>query len=241
MSYVVLDTDVASRIIKGKLTGPLATKLTGLTWCVTFVTVGELWQWAEARSWGQDTRTLLDQWLARVVVIDSDDDVSRVWGQVAARARRRGRPRPANDSWIAACCLAHGLPLATSTSGLHRARPPRRTPPDHQLRRALRVGAGPLKCGAIGSPSTGAVVAPCDVRRATGTSRAHGGTAPAMRHARPSRPDRFVRRAATPSWSQEGFPAPTTALSCFMRRRAECPSRAEILHHGHATISCLLR
>ena len=26
---------------------------------------------------------------------------------------RRGRPRPMNDSWIAACCLAHGLPLAT--------------------------------------------------------------------------------------------------------------------------------
>jgi predicted nucleic acid-binding protein len=26
---------------------------------------------------------------------------------------RRGRPRPANDMWIAATCLAHGLPLAT--------------------------------------------------------------------------------------------------------------------------------
>jgi predicted nucleic acid-binding protein len=24
-----------------------------------------------------------------------------------------GRARPVNDSWIAACCLAHGLPLAT--------------------------------------------------------------------------------------------------------------------------------
>jgi predicted nucleic acid-binding protein len=28
-------------------------------------------------------------------------------------ALRRGRPRPANDSWIAACCLAHRFPLAT--------------------------------------------------------------------------------------------------------------------------------
>jgi len=25
----------------------------------------------------------------------------------------RGRPRPQNDSWIAACCLAFDLPLAT--------------------------------------------------------------------------------------------------------------------------------
>jgi predicted nucleic acid-binding protein len=52
MPYVVLDTDVASRIIKRQLSGPLAAKLTG-------------------------------------------------------------RPRPVNDTWIAACCLVHGLPLAT--------------------------------------------------------------------------------------------------------------------------------
>jgi predicted nucleic acid-binding protein len=34
-------------------------------------------------------------------------------GQLQARAQRRGRPRPVNDTWIAACCLVHGLPLAT--------------------------------------------------------------------------------------------------------------------------------
>jgi len=46
MRYVVLDTDVASRAIKGTLGDPLAARLTGMTWCVTFVTVGLLWQWA---------------------------------------------------------------------------------------------------------------------------------------------------------------------------------------------------
>jgi hypothetical protein len=39
--------------------------------------------------------------------------VSRMWGRISADATRRGRPRPANDSWIAACCLARELPLAT--------------------------------------------------------------------------------------------------------------------------------
>jgi toxin FitB len=34
-------------------------------------------------------------------------------GRISAEARRRGRPRPANDSWIAACCLAREFPLAT--------------------------------------------------------------------------------------------------------------------------------
>jgi predicted nucleic acid-binding protein len=41
------------------------------------------------------------------------DDVARVWGEISAHATRRGRPRPQNDTWIAACCLAYDLPLAT--------------------------------------------------------------------------------------------------------------------------------
>jgi CTP:molybdopterin cytidylyltransferase MocA len=36
MLYVVLDTDVASRAIKGQLGDPLAARLTGMAWCVTF-------------------------------------------------------------------------------------------------------------------------------------------------------------------------------------------------------------
>lgn len=113
MRYVVLDTDVASRSIRRRLDGPLATKLTGTAWCVTFVAVGELWQWASIRSWGPRTREGLQRWLDRVLVLDSDDTVSRIWGRISADARNSGRPRPANDSWIAACCLAHELPLAT--------------------------------------------------------------------------------------------------------------------------------
>jgi toxin FitB len=113
MRYVVLDTDVASRIIKRQLGAPLAAKLTAVAWCVTFVTVGELWQWATMRSWGRRTREELEDWLSGVVKLDSDPVISREWGRISADARRRGRPRPANDTWIAACCLVHGLPLAT--------------------------------------------------------------------------------------------------------------------------------
>ncbi len=58
---VVLDTDVASRAIKGQLSDPLAARLTGMTWCVTFVAVGELWQWATTRSWGPRTCEELEQ------------------------------------------------------------------------------------------------------------------------------------------------------------------------------------
>lgn len=113
MSFVVLDTDVSSRILRDRLTGPLVARLTNQVWCVTFVTVGELWQWADMRSWGMRSRGDLDRWLDSVVVLPYSAGVARTWGRVSAAANRRGRPRQVNDSWIAACCLARDLPLAT--------------------------------------------------------------------------------------------------------------------------------
>lgn len=113
MRYVVLDTDVASGILRDRLSPALTARITGAVWFVSFVTVGELWQWADARSWGRRSRAELEHFLDRTVAIDSDEVVSREWGRAAAAARARGRPRPANDSWTAACCVARGLPLAT--------------------------------------------------------------------------------------------------------------------------------
>jgi predicted nucleic acid-binding protein len=34
-------------------------------------------------------------------------------GRISAAAIQRGRARPANDTWIAACARTYGLPLAT--------------------------------------------------------------------------------------------------------------------------------
>lgn len=109
---LVVDTDVASDLVLGRRSADVH-RLAGRDLAVTFVTVGELWRWAEARSWGGRPRDQIVDWLDRIAVIDSDGEVSRVWGSLTAYAVRRGRPRPTNDSWIAACCLALGLPLAT--------------------------------------------------------------------------------------------------------------------------------
>jgi toxin FitB len=45
--------------------------------------------------------------------LEYDEAVAIKWGQLQARAQQRGRPRPVNDTWIAACCLVDELPLAT--------------------------------------------------------------------------------------------------------------------------------
>ena len=91
MRYVVLDTEVASRAIKGTHGDPLAARLTGMAWCVTFLTVGELWQWATTRSWGARTREDLELRLGRVVALNSDDATSRTWAGSRRRPGAGGR------------------------------------------------------------------------------------------------------------------------------------------------------
>ena len=113
MDFVVVDTDVASNIHKDRLPGPLATRLVGKTLVVTFVTIGELTQWVELRQWGPHRRAELDGWLDGVLELGYEPQVARTWGRLSAAAIRRGRTRTINDMWIAACCLTHGLPLAT--------------------------------------------------------------------------------------------------------------------------------
>ena len=48
-----------------------------------------------------------------MVVLPGNDPVAVSWGRLSAAAALRGRPRPVNDMWVAACCLTYDLPLAT--------------------------------------------------------------------------------------------------------------------------------
>jgi predicted nucleic acid-binding protein len=113
VTFVVLDTDVVSRMLKQTLPPSLMRQLVGLSPCVTFVTVAELEQWTVLKSWGPARRSQMDRWLDGVPHLGYDDDVSRTWGRLYAGAVRRGRTRPANDTWNAACALVEGLPFAT--------------------------------------------------------------------------------------------------------------------------------
>lgn len=77
------------------------------------MTLGELTKWTVLRDWGPRRMADLASWRRQVVLLPFDEQVAIRWGQLQARAQLRGRPRPVNDSWIAACCLAWDLPLVT--------------------------------------------------------------------------------------------------------------------------------
>jgi toxin FitB len=110
---VVIDTDVASRLMRGNLPADIADRLVGVNPAVTFVTVGELHRGAVHARWGRRRTGELRRWIGRVLVLPADRAVAHRWGEITGRALRAGRPLPANDTWIAACCLTYGVPLAT--------------------------------------------------------------------------------------------------------------------------------
>lgn len=112
MRAIVLDTDVASQSFKRR-PAPILTRPVGFDPIITFVTRAELTKWAEVHGWGPHNWQRLGQRLAGMPTLPGGDAVADVGGVLAAAVSKRGRPRPQNDMWIAACCLTYGLPLAT--------------------------------------------------------------------------------------------------------------------------------
>ncbi len=110
---LVLDTNVVSRLLDPALAAATRERLGDAAPTVTFVTVGELARAAEHARWEPRRRAELIAVLARLPVIPGDVDVARRWGAITGALLRAGRPLSVNDSWIAACCLRHGVPLMT--------------------------------------------------------------------------------------------------------------------------------
>jgi predicted nucleic acid-binding protein len=99
VALIVLDTDVVSLHRAGRLPVGFARQVAKNDLSVTFATAGELWKGAVAKRWGDARRGGLDLWLAVTTIIPAGLAVARVLGSITTAARRRGRPRPVNDSW----------------------------------------------------------------------------------------------------------------------------------------------
>lgn len=139
MALLVVDTNVISLLIK--LKGGHAKKdkvkaewyldrIQGQDLVRAFPTEGELLHWlactqpgARKQLYEQGVREILDQ----TGLIDGTPEVSRQWARIAAEGRAQGRVHihdrghqyreaQLNDTWIAACALAHGLPLVSDNA-----------------------------------------------------------------------------------------------------------------------------
>lgn len=80
---------------------------------VSLTTVGELAFGAYRSTRVEHNLQRLEDFLGRVVVLPFDRNTADELGRVANELRRKGRPIPANDMWIAAQARQYGLTLVT--------------------------------------------------------------------------------------------------------------------------------
>jgi len=111
MRDVVIDTDTASLLQRRQAPPWVLRQLVDARIWLTFITVGELANWAVLRQWDEGRSGRLDAWTARRPVIPYDARIAGLWGELAGRAQLRGRPRLQSQTWIAACCLRYQVPL----------------------------------------------------------------------------------------------------------------------------------
>lgn len=115
MNILLLDTDVVSFLLKGDSRANQYTFiLQGNRLALSFMTVAELFQWAAVRNWGEKRVASLERSLTNYLIIPSDIEVCRIWGDLRAERQARGKVISPQDAWIAATAIRHNLPLVTN-------------------------------------------------------------------------------------------------------------------------------
>jgi tRNA(fMet)-specific endonuclease VapC len=53
----------------------------------------------------------LREWIAAVTVLDIDDRTTLSYSAIGLELKKKGKPIPTNDLWVAALCRQHSMPL----------------------------------------------------------------------------------------------------------------------------------
>ena len=55
----------------------------------------------------------LQEWISAVTILDIDEETAQSYAALGLELKRKGRPIPTNDLWIAALCSQHALPIVS--------------------------------------------------------------------------------------------------------------------------------
>ena len=75
------------------------------------IVIGELYYGAYYSKREEENVRKIDNLRTEVSILDCDDSTAKIYGQVKTQLRRKGRPIPENDLWIAATALQYDLTL----------------------------------------------------------------------------------------------------------------------------------
>lgn len=111
---LLVDTNIISYLLKeNSLARPYLVHLKGNLLFLSFISVGELYFWAEDASWGPKRRAHLEEKLRNYIVIPYDYEIARCYARIAVERKHNGKSIDLHDAWIAACAIRHGIPLVT--------------------------------------------------------------------------------------------------------------------------------
>jgi tRNA(fMet)-specific endonuclease VapC len=109
---LILDTDALSAVADGEAS---AMELVAGAHRVVLpvIVLGEYRLGIAQSSHRADYESWLRKWIAAVPVLDIDDGTTHSYSAIGLELKKKGRPIPTNDLWIAALCRQHSLPLVS--------------------------------------------------------------------------------------------------------------------------------
>lgn len=109
---IALDSTTAIRHLNGDLA--VVAKITALpTVVLPLIVVGELLFGAENSARPLENLTRYLQFIDVCIVVPMGRETAASYSRTRSALKRKGRPIPDNDIWIASQCLEHGWKLAT--------------------------------------------------------------------------------------------------------------------------------
>ncbi|HEX8831103.1 MAG TPA: type II toxin-antitoxin system VapC family toxin [Longimicrobium sp.] len=109
---VLLDTSVIVAYFRGDTAVQRVFGSAGRVF-VPSIAMGELFLGAERSNQREAKLAQAEAFAAGTTVLACDLETARQYGEIQHQLRRKGRPIPENDVWIAAIAQQHELPVAT--------------------------------------------------------------------------------------------------------------------------------
>jgi tRNA(fMet)-specific endonuclease VapC len=111
----LLDTNAAVALLNGE--PQAAARVAGATEVfLPTVVLGELYFGAMKSGRPEANAARVSEFATTTILLGVDAETARRYGVLRVELRKKGRPIPENDLWIAAIALRHGLVLATRDS-----------------------------------------------------------------------------------------------------------------------------